>query len=58
MGYKGQVLRGEKWATLMTEEQLAKEPAYSSKLADIEVYKESQAKVEAKLENNKSKVKK
>ena len=57
MGYKGQVLRGEKWATLMTEEQLTKEPAYSSKLKDIEVYKESQAKVEAKLED-KSKGKK
>ena len=45
MSYKGQVLRGEKWAALMTEAQIAKEPADSSKLADIEVYKESCEKV-------------
>jgi len=38
MSYKGQVLRGEKWFHLMTEEQLAKEPAESSKPGDVEAY--------------------
>tara|TARA_R100000501_G_C2508398_1_gene41135 strand:- start:282 stop:437 length:156 start_codon:yes stop_codon:yes gene_type:complete len=42
MSYKGQVLRGEKWFHLMSEEELAKDP---DKMKDVEVYKESQAKV-------------
>lgn len=53
MGYKGQVLRGEKWFHLMTAEQLKKEPKDSSKLSDIAVYKESCEKVKAKKEESK-----
>ena len=48
MDYKSQVLRGEKWFHLLTEEQLAKEPASSSKPADVAVYLESCKKVETK----------
>lgn len=50
MSYKGQVLRGEKWFHLMSEEELAKDP---DKLADVEVYKESQKKVETEEKKSK-----
>ena len=51
MNYKAQVLRGEKWFHLMTEEQLAKEPENSSKPADVAVYLESVKKVEEKAKS-------
>ena len=53
MSYKGQVLRGEKYFHLMTEEELAKEPANSSKNADVAVYLESCKKVEVKTKGKK-----
>lgn len=60
VNYKAQVLRGEKWFHLMTPEQLAKEPANSSKPEDVAVYLESVEKVkkEKEKEETKSKVKK
>jgi len=57
VNYQAQVLRGEKWFHLMTEKELSEEPENSSKPADVAVYLESQAKVEAKVEE-KVKVKK
>ena len=50
VNYKAQVLRGEKWFHLMTAEQLAKEPANSSKPGDVAVYLESVEKVKASKE--------
>ena len=46
VNYKAQVLRGEKWFHLMTEKELAAEPADSSKPGDVAVYLESCKKVE------------
>ncbi len=55
VNYKAQVLRGEKWFHLMTEEQLAKEPENSSKPGDVAVYLESCAKVEEAKKSKKEK---
>lgn len=55
MSYKGQVLRGEKWYHLMTEEQLAKEPENSSKHEDIKVYLASKEKVKEELKSKEKK---
>ena len=54
VNYKAQVLRGEKWFHLMTEEELLNEPKDSSKPGDVAIYKESCAKVvEEKKESKK-----
>jgi len=45
VNYKAQVLRGEKWFHLLTEEELSKEPENSSKPGDVAVYLESCNKV-------------
>ena len=45
MSYKGAVLRGEKWFHLMTEKEWK---ADESKKVEVELYLESQKKVEEK----------
>jgi len=48
MSYKGSVLRGEKWSTLMSAADIAKNPDIAK---DVEIFKASQKKVlEAKEE--------
>jgi hypothetical protein len=55
MSYKGQVLRGEKWAHLMSKEAI--EEAGGAIKSDVEIYLKSEEKVKAEKET-KSKVKK
>ena len=52
MSYKGQVLRGEKFAVLYTEDEMKKEDAKCGGCiwADYQVFLESEKKVKAKME--------
>jgi len=50
VNYQAQVLRGEKWFHLMSEEDIAK--AGGSIPGDVKVYLESKAKVVAEKESN------